>query len=67
MKKYIVYTPSRTLEVTAEKVERYFTNSVTNSKQPTRLVFITGDLIVAEFYCDRIYGWMEEREIEDER
>lgn len=56
MKKYIVYTPSRALEVTAEKVERYYVDS-----KPTRVAFSTGNLIVAEFYCDLIYGWMEEK------
>ena len=59
MKKYIVYMPLGSLEVNAEKVERYF---FTNSTKASRLVFITGNLIVAEFYCNSIYGWMEKKE-----
>lgn len=57
MNKYIVYTLHGTVVVTAEKVNRNFMNG-----NPSRLVFTTKDLVVAEFYCDRIYGWMEDKE-----
>lgn len=57
MRKYIVYTFHGAFEVTSEKVEYNFMNN-----KATRLVFTTDDYIVAEFYCDRICGWMEKRE-----
>lgn len=54
MKFYEVYSQYGMTEVQAERVERQSVND-----KPTKILFITEDEIVAEFYCDRICGWVE--------
>ena len=54
MHTYEIYTRNGPVEVKAERSE---TLCVNNNPQSIR--FITGDYIIAEFYCDHICGWKE--------
>ena len=56
MKHFEVYTIYGSVIVDAEKVERLSVND-----RPSKIAFITDDEIVAEFYCQRISGWVERR------
>lgn len=57
MKRFDVITKAGAIAIDAERIERH-----TFDDKPEKIIFITGDAIVAEFYCDNICGWAERRE-----
>ena len=58
MKVYDVYYQWGVATVNAERVERLSTND-----KPTKILFIVGDEIVAEFFCENTAGWAERSEV----
>jgi len=54
MRTFEVYTLWGISRVKAERIERHSKND-----SPTKILFLVGDEIVAEFYCERVAGWME--------
>ena len=57
MKNYVVATNYGFVDIRAERIERQAHND-----KATKILFLTGDDIVAEFYCDHICGWFEKKE-----
>lgn len=57
MKRFEVITKAGATAIDAERIERH-----TFDDKPEKITFITGDVIVAEFYCENICGWAERRE-----
>lgn len=57
MRLYSVITSVGAVDIEAERMERVFVHD-----SPKLIRFIVGRDIVAEFYFDRISGWMERRE-----
>ena len=54
MKKFFVYTLTDAITICADKMGRQFSGS-----DVKRLIFYRDDVVVAEFYADRICGWEE--------
>lgn len=54
---YDVWTTNGIVEVKAEELRR-----VSLKDKPTKIYFITGDSIVAEFYVEHTCGWVERKE-----
>lgn len=54
MKIYDVYCQWGAVTLKAERVERLSTND-----KPTKTLFIVGDEIVAEFFCEHTAGWVD--------
>lgn len=54
MRRYEVYSQFGMTIVQADRIERYSRNDV-----PTKIIFYADEEVMAEFYTDRICGWME--------
>ncbi len=54
MKHFEIYSQWGMTKINAERIERHSFND-----KPSKILFMIGDEIVAEFYCDQIAGWVE--------
>lgn len=57
MRTYDVYCAWGVVTVKAEMVKR-----ISENDKPTKILFIVGDEVVAEFYCEHTAGWVERKE-----
>ena len=56
LKTYQIWTACGLVEIRAERIERQSVND-----KPTKILFFVGEEIIAEFFTDKIYGWVERK------